>query len=177
MAEFKNFDMPNWDKVSLPVAQLFFAESEKRLQASIGNYQRNKDIAHRLLALVLPIVIVTGGYAIGSVGQSVTWPALFFMMAELVGVFLLVRSIRSQPVMYAGDQPKNLWEQAMIVTDAADLQQIGILLNLSEKIQYKLDVNLKAVDIVAKRVNQAIIWCGLVAPIAFLLTFLIFRPA
>lgn len=161
--------LENWYKISPQTMDFYFAESEKRLLFSIENIKNSKQVAYRILGIVLPLVSVAIGFAFSKVGLDI--PISIFVVSEAVGLFFIIRAMYSCLIMPAGAKPFELIKDDMVVEGHDDrLQYLSVLLNYCEEYQFRIVQN----DLVNKRlvrsVNAALTICAVVGPLLFALT-------
>lgn len=173
MSEKTTFDLTDWTVIAPKTADLFFTESSKRLQSSIDNFRNSKQVAHRLLGIVLPLIAVAVGY-VYSKPEYLTWPVIAFVALEAAGLWFIVRSMYSQTFQPVGAMPVDLFRDDMFIKgQKEDLQYLGALLNHCENMQDKISQNEAANKFLTRNVNIALTLCAVAAPAVFVMFSLV----
>lgn len=159
----------NWQTITPDSIRFLYAEAEKSLLATVQTNATNRQAAHRILAILLPLVALSFGYLITHPDWKFVAPTSVSLIVEVIGAFLLIISLRSQPIKAVGTDPEDsIREENIIEYDPDHLQLTSIMLQHCESIQKKIDHNRKQNTYIARRVNQCIILAGCIGPLVFI---------
>lgn len=145
-------------------------ESEKRLNASVSSNINNRQSVYKLISVFVPVVTVTCGYALSNPNWILLWPAIGFVIIELIGAALLVLSVWPQILMPGGTHPSNLVQDPMFpdVTQTSEYDQYRFMvLEYCDHIETKIKHNENKNSIMASRASWGVLFCALAGPLVF----------
>ena len=175
--EIERFDTTNWDKIDLKSAEFFFQESEKRLKTTIETFSTGREAGYRVLGFVMPVLAISIGYLASN--QDGTWakvmPASIFAAILLFGTCLLAWAMRSTKLFGIGAPPAWLWDKEHWKIEDPSPQFVGILINYCECMGHYIKQNESTNQRFARSFDRALLICAIVAPLAYLVTFLAFQ--
>ena len=159
----------NWQNITPDSIRFLYAEAEKSLLATVQTNATNRQAAYRILAILLPFIGLSFGYIITHPDWKFVAPASVSLAFEMIGAYLLIISLRSQPIMAVGMDPEDsIKEENIIEYDPDHLQLTSIMLQHCDSIQQKIDHNRKQNTYIARKVNQVIILAGCIGPLVFI---------
>lgn len=159
----------NWQNITPGSMQFLYAEAEKSLLATVQTNATNRQAAHRILAVLLPLVAFSFGYLLTHPDWPFLAPAWVFLIVEMIGAILLILSLRSQPIMGVGMDPEDSIKKENIIQYDPDHHQLtSLMLQHCDAIQQKIDHNRKQNTYIARKVNQCIILAGCIGPLVFI---------
>lgn len=171
-------EIPNWQSISVQTCNFFFTESEKRLQETITAYTSNKEAAHKILAIIIPVITLSSGYVFSLPNifdYSKTVAAITFITIQTISAALLVYSLLNRKIQTIGAMPQKLINHTQIIESDEKLQYVGIVLNHCKNLQDRIDNNSAINTRCANAVNAALLLSSVIAPAAFIIVSLSFR--
>lgn len=170
------FNLPNWEKITDQTANFFYTESEKRHKELIDACQYNQDVAHRMLNMLLPIIVLTIGYLFSkqwNKNWEIMLPATVFISLEIIAIGFLMLTIRHGDVHSLGSNPRDMLKPELIIEDSDRAQYLLYIIGACEEMQKKIDYNKKVNNRRSRLNNVAMLFATILAPAGFLITSLL----
>ncbi len=166
-----------WYLLTKDSAQFIFSQAQLRLKESIDSYTSIREVAHKIIALIIPIITasVIYGFNLKVDQQQIMYPLFVFTVFYVVAAVLLFFSIRHKDVYAAGSNPIDLLTDKMIITEEEgyydEQQYLNYIMCVSGHIQTAINVNANLCKRMGNLNNWAIFILTVIAPVTALLTW------
>lgn len=174
-----NIAHEKWHHLTKDSAQFIFSQAQLRLKESIDSYTSIREVAHKIIALIIPIITasVIYGFNLKSGQQQIIYPLFVFSVFYVVAAILLFFSIRHKDVYAAGSNPIDLLTDKMIITEEEgyydEQQYLNYIMCVSGHIQTAINGNVNLCKRMGDLNNWAILILTVIAPITALFTWLV----